>query len=73
MNWRSVHGVVAEPAGAPIKVAPMAGAARIRIDAPLHLIEWPWATDVAASLVPQHSDLNGCGRRSTVFEAVHDG
>lgn len=57
MSWSYLGRSVAEPTGASVSGAPMAGGAQIYVDIEFRLVEWPWKENGPLSLVPQPSEV----------------
>ena len=57
MNWRAGERIVAQPTGAAISGARIAGGAEVYVDVSFRTVEWPWKTNGPMSLVPQPSAI----------------
>lgn len=64
MSWQSGQRIVAEPTGAAVTGAPLAGGAQIHVDVAFRLVEWPWKANGPLSLVPQPSEVTARCPRS---------
>ncbi len=57
MSWQCGQRIVADPTGATVSGASIAGGAQVHIDVAFQLVEWPWEEKGPLSLVPQPSEV----------------
>lgn len=57
MSWQCGQRIVADPTGATVSGASIAGGAQLHVDVAFRLVEWPWEKKGPLSLVPQPSEV----------------
>lgn len=66
MSWQCGQGIVAEPTGATVSGASIAGGAKDHVDVAFRLIEWLWEENGPLVLVPRPREMMARAARSEV-------